>query len=90
MLTGDNVLTTASGVGNVSTYSMCTVKGKEVPIKLNIQCLYMPNFAYNLLSVNSLNANGCGVYFPPAKKEGAYIEVIVYTFASKVNCGILT
>ena len=74
MLTGDNVLTTAAGVGNVSTYSMCTVKGKEVPIKLNIQCLYMPNFAYNLLSVNSLNANGCGVYFPPAKKQGAYIE----------------
>ena len=74
MLTGDNVLTTASGVGNVSAYSVCTTKGKEVPVKLNIQCLYMPNFAYNLLSVNSMNANGYGVYFPPAKQQGAYIE----------------
>ena len=67
MLTGDKVLTQASGEGTIHVHcqAMATSRnGKETAVKLNINALYMPSFAFSLLSVTSLNAQGYDVVFP--------------------------
>ena len=65
MLTGDKVLTQASGEGTIHCQAVATSrKDKETAVKLNIHALYMPSFAFSLLSVTALNAQGYDVVFP--------------------------
>ena len=68
MLTGDKVLTQASGEGTIHCQAVRAVatsrNGKETAVKLNINALYMPSFAFSLLSVTALNAQGYDVVFP--------------------------
>ena len=76
MLTGDKVLTQASGQGTVHCQAMATSRNdKESPVQLHINALYMPSFAFSLLSVTALNAQGYDVVFPGCNnsKSTAYI-----------------
>ena len=62
MLTGDKVLTQASGQGTVHCQAMATSRNdKESPVQLHINALYMPSFVFSLLSVTTLNAQGYDV-----------------------------
>jgi len=70
VITGDNVVTHAEGAGLLSGL----VDSNRGAIPLNIQCLLMPSFGVNLLSVSALTKQGCGVYFPPHGKR-AFIEL---------------
>ena len=70
VLTGDKVITYSHGVGTMRAVA----NTNNGPTLLNIQCMYMPTFSSNLLSVTALRNQGCTVVFPPAG-SASYIKL---------------
>ena len=70
VLTGDKVITYSHGVGTLKA----VVDTTNGPKSLNIDCLYMPTFSTNLLSVTALRNQGCTIVFPPSGTD-SYIKL---------------
>jgi transposase InsO family protein len=70
VLTGDKVITYSHGVGTLKAM----VDTDNGPKSVNIDCLYMPTFSTNLLSVTALRNQGCTTVFPPSG-TASYIKL---------------
>ena len=68
--TGDGVITTATAAGSV----IGTVAHAKNATVVDIQSLYMPTFAYNLLSTHQLNSQGYQVVFGPHNCGGSFLR----------------